>query len=352
LAHFTPADAPEAKSLDEAEAERVDAAVSMADSSGTLLSLPLQGVMLAEDTPIASAEPEPEVVETTLPTIELPDATMALAQTDAARPSAPEETEEATGLVRDHIECSIDDSVLSLASDKPSGSDRGDIVKPAITTLDKPSAEDMELPSSGEFETSTLSEAEATLSDPVVPTPDEASLTFADEAVPRPPSDGDRTSTAAETLPEGILTSSDMFALENLVDPVPPEHLTLELEPPVLPADLASGSLEDAPHTLPSATPDIPETLTSAGPEPGLPVVEALTFEDLDDSALPGHLTLELDGSEMASEVSSSILDNLQLENPPSDRQSNTPPRDDQADDEEELVVDLDNLELDDDEPM
>jgi len=350
-AHLTPADTPEAKSTDEAEAESVDEAVSMADSSGTLVSLPLQDVVLAEDTPIASAEPEPEVVEPTLPTIELLDATMAFAQTDAARPSAPEETEETTGLVRDSAEFYMDDSVLSLASDAPSGGDRGDIVKPAITTLDKPPAEDMGLPPSGELEISTLSEAEATLSDPVVPTPDEASLTFADEAMPRPPSDGERTSTAAETPPEGILTSSDMFALENLEDPIPPEYLTLELEPPVLPADLASRSLEDAPHTPLPATPEIPETLTSAGPEPGLPVVEALTFEDLDDIALPGHLTLELDGSEMASEVSSIILDNLQLENPPGDRQSNMPPRDDQADDEEDLLLDLDGLELDDDEP-
>jgi hypothetical protein len=142
-----------------------------------------------------------------------------------------------------------------------------------------------------------------------------------------------------------------MFALENLEDPVPPEHLTLELEPPVLPADLASSLLENAPHTPLPTAPEIPELLTSAGPEPGLPVVEAVSFEDLDDITLPGHLTLELDSSEMASEVSSIILDNLQPENPSGDVQSNMPPRDDQADDEQELLLDLDDLELDDDEP-
>ena len=53
----------------------------------------------------------------------------------------------------------------------------------------------------------------------------------------------------------------------------------------------------------------------------------------------------------MASEVSSIILDNLQLENPPGDTQSHLSPRDDQADDEEELLLDLDDLELDDDKP-
>ena len=78
--------------------------------------------------------------------------------------------------------------------------------------------------------------------------------------MPRPPSVSEWMPTAAETPPEGLLTSSDMFALENLEDPMPPEHLTLELEPPVLPADLASNLLADAPPTLLPATPEIPET--------------------------------------------------------------------------------------------
>src|SRR5262245_35341083 len=49
LAHLTPADTPGGKSINEAEAESVDEAVSLADSSGTLVSLPLQDVVLAED---------------------------------------------------------------------------------------------------------------------------------------------------------------------------------------------------------------------------------------------------------------------------------------------------------------
>ena len=162
---------------------------------------------------------------------------------------------------------------------------------------------------------------------------------FADEAMPCPPSAGAWTSTAAETPPEGLLTSSDMFALENLEDPSPPEHLTLELVPPALP--------EDAPYTpLPDA-PEIPEPCTSTGTEPG----EAVSCEDLADIPLPDHLTLELDRSEMALEISSIIPDNLQLDNPPGDIQPKMPPHDDQADDEQELLLDLDGLELDDDEP-
>jgi hypothetical protein len=142
-----------------------------------------------------------------------------------------------------------------------------------------------------------------------------------------------------------------MFALENLEGSMPPEHLTLELEPPVLPTDLASNPRAEAAPTLLPATPEIPGTLTSTGPEPDLPVVDALTFEDLDDIDLPAHLTLELDGSEMASEVSSIILDNVQPDNPPSDTQSHLSRHEDQADTEEELLLDLDDLELDDDEP-
>jgi hypothetical protein len=339
LAHRTPADTPEAKSIDEAEAESVDEAVSVADFSDALASLPLQDVVLAEETPIASAEPVPEVVDPTLPTIELLDVTMALAQTDAARPSAPEAIEEATDLVRDSVELSVDDAVLSGASKEPSGSEMADVIEPAMTSLDKLPAEDMGLPPSFESELSTLAEAEVTLLDLEVPTLDEAPLTFADEAMLRPPSVGEWAATAAETPPEGLLTSSDMFALENLENPIPPEHLTLELAPPALP--------EDAPYTpLPDA-PEIPEPFTSAGTEPG----EAVSFEDLDDIPLPGHLTLELDSSEIASEVASISLDNVQLDNPPGNIQPKMPPHDDQADDEEELLLDLDSLELDDDEP-
>src|SRR5262249_4773777 len=156
-----------------AEAESVDDAASMADSSGTLVSLPLQDVVLAEDTPIASAAPEPDVVEPTLPTIELLEATTASARTEAAKPSTPEETAEATGLVRDNVDISVDDPALSLASDAPSGSDRAASVEPAVTTLDKPPAEDIGLPPAFEFESSTLADTEATLSDLIVPTLDE-----------------------------------------------------------------------------------------------------------------------------------------------------------------------------------
>jgi hypothetical protein len=113
----------------------------------------------------------------------------------------------------------------------------------------------------------------------------------------------------------------------------------LELVPPALP--------EDAPDTpLPDA-PEIPEPFTSTGTEPG----EAISCEDLADIPLPSHLTLELDRSDMAPEISSIIPENLQLDNLPGDIQPKTPPHDDQADDEKELLLDLDSFELDEDEP-
>jgi hypothetical protein len=339
LAHRTPADTPEAQGIDAAAAENTDETISVADFSGSLASLPLQDIVLAEDTPIASAEAAPEVVDPTLPTVKLLDAMTAFAQTDAAGPSTPDEAGEVTDLVGDSLELSMDASVLSRASNAASGNDMADVIEPANTTLDALPADDTGHPPSLKSEISTLSEAEATLSDPVVPTLDEAALTFADETMSCPSLDGARTFTAAETPPEGLLTSSDMFALENLEDPMPLEHLTLELVPPALP--------EDAPYTpLPDAS-EVPAPGTSAGTEPG----EAVSGADLADIPLPGHLTLEMESAEMAAEISSIIPDNLQLENPPGDIQPKMPSRDDQAEDEEGLLLDLDSLELDDDEP-
>ena len=182
-------------------------------------------------------------------------------------------------------------------------------------------------------------------------TADEASIPCADEVVPLLPPVIEEMPAAAETPPEGLLTSSDVFALEHLEASMFPEHLTLELESPVLSTDLASSLLPEATSMSLPASSDMSEMPTSTGPELGLPVVEALPVEDPDAIALPGHLTLEFDGSAIASEVSSIILDNLQLDNPPGNTQSNISPRDDQVDDEEELLLDLDSLELDDDAP-
>ena len=320
---------PEAESLDEAVAESADDAVSMADSSGAVASL-LQDVVLADETPAAPEEPEPELVEveTTFARI-----------IDAERRAASEEAEEATSTVANSVALSLDDSALAMEADEPSGSDVADVVEPALTTLDAPPPEDMGLLPSFEFDLDTLKfdldmlvEAETTLSDPAVPTPDEAPL--------------------AELTLEDALTSSDLLALEDLEASTPPGHLTLELNVPTLSVDLEASLLEDAARMPPPDDLETTETSPGAGADPGFPAADAVVLEDLDDLAIPGHLTLELDASEMMSDVSPIILDHLQLEDLPDDVKSKMSPPDDQGDDEEELLLDLDDLTFDDDEPV
>jgi hypothetical protein len=187
----------------------------------------------------------------------------------------------------------------------------------------------------------TLAEAETTLSDPAGTTLDEAPLTFADEDVPRTPPSREAMPIATGLTPDDVLTSSDMFALEDLEASTPPEYVTLELSVPALSDDPPPG---DAPETA--------EASLSTDVDPGLPTLEALPVGDLDDGAFSGHLTLELDSAEITSDVSSITLDNPQRENLPGDVKSKMSPPDDQGDDEEELLLDLDDLECEDDEPM
>ncbi|HEY5865127.1 MAG TPA: hypothetical protein VI542_06175 [Candidatus Tectomicrobia bacterium] len=163
-----------------------------------------------------AAEPEPVVVDPTLPTMQL---------------SYP----------------AVDDN------------DMAEVADPALTTLDEPDLKDMRLLPS-----------------------------FQDEWAPL----------TVESMPEDMLTSSDIFPLEGLEETMPQEPLILEL----------------------------------------------------DASVWPGHLTLE-DRSEMTSEVSSIILDSVPLATPSGAMPAPMPPGKDQAQDEVELVLDLDHLELDDDKP-
>jgi hypothetical protein len=206
----------------------------------------------------------------------------------------------------------LDGAVLTPEVHEPSASDTADVVEPALTTLDEPRLQAMErLPS------------------------------FEDEWPPL----------TIESIPEDLLTSADMFALADLQETIPPGHLTLELDASVLPADLASHLLADATPMTSSHTPQLPETLPDAHLEPPLPPADASTFADLDNITLPGHLTLELDRSDMASEVSSIILDSLQSDIPPGDMRSQRSSGEDHTNDEAEICLDLDDLACDDDKP-
>jgi len=334
-------DAPGAANIDQARSESSDEGVNVADSSGTLASLPLQDVVLADETLAAQEESASERVDPTLPTIELVEVETTFAYIDAERRAASDGVEEATSSVANSMELSVDAPALAMDADEASGSDMPEVVEPAFTTLDEPHLEDISLPHFFEFELGTLAEAETTLSDPAGTTLDEAPLTFADEDVPRTPPSREAMPIATGLTPDDVLTSSDMFALEDLEASTPPEYVTLELSVPALSDDPPPG---DAPETA--------EASLSTDVDPGLPTLEALPVGDLDDGAFSGHLTLELDSSEMTSDVSSITLDNPQREDLPGDVKSKMSPPDDQGDDEEELLLDLDDLECEDDEPM
>jgi hypothetical protein len=303
--------------------------------------LPLQDVVLADETPTAREESAPEGVDPTLPTIELGEVETTFAHIDAERRASSEKAEETTSPAAHNMELSIDDSALARETGEASGGDMLEVAEPAFMTLDEPHLEDISLPHFFEFELGTLAEAETTLPDPAIPTLDEAPLTFADEDMPGTPPSRAVMPTAPERTPDDVLTASDMLALEDLEASMPSEHLTLELNDPALSANPAPGHARGNAEANPST--DI---------DPSLPTPEALSLGDLDDDALTGHLTLELDNSEMTSDVSSITLDNPQREDLPGDGKLKMSPPDDQRDDEEELLLDLDDLEFEDDKPM
>jgi hypothetical protein len=219
--------------------------------------------------PESAAEPEPVVVDPTLPTMQL---------------SYP----------------AVDDN------------DIADVAEPALTTLDESDLKDIRLLPS-----------------------------FQDEWAPL----------TVESMPEDMLTSSDIFPLEGLEETMPQEPLILELDASVWPADLATRFRADATPVAPAETPQLPATFTGVHTEPPLLPADTVTSADLDESTLPRHLTLELDRSEMTSEVSSIILDSVPLATPSGAMPAPMPPGKDHAQDEVELVLDLDNMKLDDDKP-
>src|SRR5262249_25775438 len=148
--------------------------------------------------------------------------------------------------VANSLAISVDDSALTMDADEASRSDMPEVVEPALTTLDEPHLEDISLPPLFEFELGTREEAEMTLSDPAGTTLDEAPLTFVDEDVSHTLPSREAMPTATGLTPDDVLTSSDMFALEDLEASTPPEHVTLELS---VPAPSADPPPVDAPET-------------------------------------------------------------------------------------------------------
>src|SRR5262249_25476886 len=85
------------------------------------------------------------------------------------------------------------------------------------------------------------------------------------------------------------------------------------------------------------------------GPEQSLTTPDALALEELDALLLPEYLTLDLDAAESMAKWASTTLDEGQPDDPPGDVQSHMSPPQHQAGDEEELLLDLDEEAFDDD---
>jgi hypothetical protein len=123
----------------------------------------------------------------------------------------------------------------------------------------------------------------------------------------------------------------------------------------------ASGAMTSLPLpdiVLAEYTPAVPE-------EQGLEIVDVPSPEEVSlwpvlelaqdtaasaaETTLPGHLTLELDASEIMAPWPSMTLDDVRLDDLPGDMQSPISPPQNQAGDEEALLLDLDDVEGDDD---
>jgi hypothetical protein len=148
------------------------------------------------------------------------------------------------------------------------------------------------------------------------------------------------------------LTSSDMFALSKLADPERSGRLTIEVHSPTLTDDMAERLYEDAART-PSNIPTTAELLAGTNLISPPPRSESGTLPEMDDDVeRSGHLTLELDVSEVQEETSSLIMETLQRENPAGSTPASKPPSERREDDTDELLLDLDRLTLDEEEPQ
>ena len=276
--------------------------------------------MLAEDTAVAPGEQDAEIVGPPLSTFEPFDADAAVDNIEAERRAEPPETGEPVNTTSDIFKLSVDDLPFVSQADEPSRSDRAEDVEPALNIVDAPSPEEVSPGPVLELPPDTFASAvETTLPDPAVLTLDDAALTFMDENVPPTQPSREPTATAGDATPADALTSPDMLVLEDSPESMLPEDLIVEL-----------------------GTPD-------TGPQEGVTPLDALAPGELDDAALPGHLTLELDTLEIMAHESSMTLDDVRLDDPPGDVQSTMSPPHNQTGDEEDLLLDVDDFEFDDD---
>jgi hypothetical protein len=309
-------------------------------------------------------EAPPESVDTTISSDERLDAEAAVAHVEAETGAEPLEVGEAVSATLDSFVLSVDDALFASQVNGPSpsdiaafasqvdesaGSDIAAVVKPALSAVDEPPLDEGTLLLSFE---STLdmsaSAAEPLVPDLTSPMLDDPAFTLIDEGMlPLQPS-LELPAMAGDATPNDRLTSADMLALADLTESALSNHITLELDASALAADLRSNLFEDAARTPPHADTETTGATTSTILEQGFTPSDAVALGALDDMTLPGHLTLELDVSEITARRS---LDEGRLDDPPGDVQSKTSTPQNEADDGEELRLDLDAFEIDDDTP-
>ena len=157
-------------------------------------------------------------------------------------------------------------------------------------------------------------------------------------------------------VPETAATPAEKCEMAESIDEAHAEGLDDGASAAAASEAVPSLQLQDI--VLAEDTPAVPE-------EQGLEIVDVPSPEEVSlwpvlelapdtsasaaETTLPGHLTLELDASEIIAPWSSMTLDDLRLDDPPGDVQSHMSPPQHQAGDEEALLLDLDDVEFDDD---
>ena len=310
-----------------------DPAGATTDSSGSLPSLPLSDVILADESTAAATEAQgsEELLDPDLPTVDLGALTKTLDDMKIHRvPGGPAvESDDDTSL--DVYELSLDTPdvpITTSPSQKPSAPE--------------PFLEAADLVPSFEFEIDML------------PTRGEAPPSAADEArslwrltagpafVPRPRSAMDEE--------EDTLTPSDIFALGKLGEADPTGHLTIELHPTDVPTDVTESLLDEATRAG-SHLPNTGELLAGADLDAASSSGESLIQPGGYTDERSGRLTLALDVPAPQEDVSALIINTLQHDNAARSTTASPPPSEPQDDDLDELLLDLGPLTPDDETP-
>lgn len=319
--------------------------IPLSDITRARLSIEVEDAILAEEARPSQDTVVPDALMAMTPPVSLADVTRPL-PLRAAAPAAPE-AEETPNIedisLEEPYELTLDDAVTIEAA-------TGDIAPPAtgpgvppMLSLEGPGLGDSAVLPSFEFDLDTLVESDPLASQTAISMFDNPDLALESGPLAVPDPSAESTSSAER------FRASDVFALETLATPDLPGHLTLNVPLSSLP-ELDAPRL---PPAVPTASDEPSESLMA-----DLSADEALVFPGSDGGAPSGHLTLTLDGPQASGEISASfdvsslLIDTLQLESPVQQPSVSTPLTEEGTSDEDELLLDLDNLIFDDEDEV